>query len=174
MNSYHIVHAQFECWFSWLTPTRLRFHAKLLIKFTLYLTTIAQRNGKTKIRPCKAISELNDLLHSTFKTVYHHFPKHSSDAAAVNVWETFTAIQMPISFPTLLPPSLLKPRNNEGIALLRVVIMLDFLKDAEWFQVVNQTHFHLTLANFLSTKHVSLSLSLSLSHTHTHTHILRA
>jgi hypothetical protein len=86
----------------------------------MYLTTIAQRNGKTKILSCKAISKLNALLYSTFKRVYHHFPKLSPDAVAVKVWETFTAIQMPINFPTLLPPSLLMPRNNEGIALLRV------------------------------------------------------
>lgn len=109
----------------------IRFHAKLLTKFTLCLTATAQRNGKTKIRPYKAISELTALLYSTFKTVYHHFPKLSPHAAAVNVWETVTAIQMPINFPTLLPPSLLMPRNNEGIALLRVAIMLDFLKAAD-------------------------------------------
>jgi hypothetical protein len=54
----------------------------------------------------------------------------SPDAAAVNVWETVTVIQMPINFATL-PPSLLMPRNNEGIALLRVAIMLDFLKAAD-------------------------------------------
>jgi len=129
--SYHTVHVQFKCWISGLTPTRLIFHAVLLTKFTLYLTTTAQRNEKTKIRPHKAISELTALLYSTIKTVYHHFPKLSPDAAAVNVWETVTSIQMPINFPTLLPPSLLLPRNNEGIALLRVAIMLDFLKAAD-------------------------------------------
>jgi len=109
----------------------------------LYRTITAQRNGKTKIRPYKAISELIAFLYSTFKTVYH-FPKPSPDAAAVNVWETFTAIQIPINFPTLLPPSLLMPRNNEGTALLSVVIMLTFWRPQTWTQRVNQTHVHLT------------------------------